>query len=367
MAKIRVSFVTQDLVAGALLFGNQRFAKRLIELGHEAEFVAIDTSETSATESLPPGVTWAALGADRVRKAPWRLARHFRRSRPEVVFVSGFIQGLTCLLAARMMRRPPRIVIRAHVVSSTYLASQTSAIDRTMLVPLLRRSRSHRVGFAAVSNAGARDLENVLGFPMGSVATLYDPVLPVEARRLQSFEHPWLDDASTPILLAVGRLVPAKDFATLVRAFKIVLQEQPTWRLVILGDGHERARLEKLISELDIARSVLLPGFVNPANGYQRADLFVCSSVTEGLCNVIIEALAEGCSVVSTDCPVGPSEILLGGALGKLVPVGDPEALAAAMLGATSQACDRNAAIRRAADFHIDRVWPQFAQLAGIT
>lgn len=363
---MRVAFVTQDIALGALLYGNRRFAKRLIELGHDAAFVAIDSSETEALRSLPAGSQWVALNAKRVRQAPWRLARYFRRNRPDTVFVSGFIQGLACAIAARLVRPTPRILIRSHVASSGYLDRQSGIVDRKLLATLLRFTLSSRILPIAVSNDGARDFENVLGLPLGSVATLYDPVLPVESRNARVFNHPWLDDKSTPLVLSVGRLVADKDFPTLVRAFAEVLRTKPNWRLIILGEGEQREALEKLVLELGLEKSIALPGFLDPENAYRRADLFVCSSASEGLNNAIVEALAAGCRIVSTDCPVGPAEVLERGVYGQLVPVGDVKALAEAMLRAPALPHDRDAGIVRANNFHIDQVWPQFAQLGEI-
>ena len=109
-------------------------------------------------------------------------------------------------------------------------------------------------------------------------------------------------------------------------------------RLLILGEGGERTELETLARELGITDDVALPGFVeNPYAYLSRSAVFVLSSLYEGLSNVIIEALALGTPVVSTDCRSGPREILEGGALGRLVPVRDPEALATAIGRALDQ------------------------------
>jgi glycosyltransferase involved in cell wall biosynthesis len=127
--------------------------------------------------------------------------------------------------------------------------------------------------------------------------------------------------------LSVGRLSKEKDYATLLRAFAD-LQLHPDARLIILGEGSLRDALEELVSTLRLGSRVSMPGFVsNPYAYMARAQLFVLSSQFEGLPGVLIEALACGCQVVSTDCPSGPREILRGGELGRLVPVGDVEAL----------------------------------------
>ncbi|NJK27869.1 MAG: glycosyltransferase, partial [Coleofasciculaceae cyanobacterium SM2_3_26] len=130
----------------------------------------------------------------------------------------------------------------------------------------------------------------------------------------------------------IGRLVDQKDFATLIRAFSIVKKVRKS-RLVILGTGPNKPRLEALIEELDLRDDVDLPGFVeNPFKYMARASVFVMSSAWEGFGNVLVEAMAVGTPVVSTDCRSGPSEILDNGKYGALVPVGDAEAMARAIL-----------------------------------
>src|SRR5690606_37626457 len=133
-----------------------------------------------------------------------------------------------------------------------------------------------------------------------------------------------------PVLVAAGRLVPQKNFPLLLAAFAQLRAQRPA-RLLILGEGRERPRLEAAAHELGIAADVALPGHVdNPYAAYARASLFVLSSDWEGLPTVLIEALACGCPIVATDCPSGPAEILQGGRYGSLVPMGDAAALAQA-------------------------------------
>jgi glycosyltransferase involved in cell wall biosynthesis len=133
-----------------------------------------------------------------------------------------------------------------------------------------------------------------------------------------------------------------------------VRQHQPA-RLIILGDGSERPALERLIEERGLQNFVRLPGFVvNPYAYMARAAVFVLSSIHEGLPNVLMEALACGTPVVSTDCPSGPRQILDGGRYGPLVPVGDPEALAEAILTTLNNPLPREVLKARAEIFSLD-------------
>ena len=134
-----------------------------------------------------------------------------------------------------------------------------------------------------------------------------------------------------PVVLGVGRLTAQKDFETLIRAFAVV-QKQHSARLMILGEGEDRGRLERLIGQLELNAFVALPGAVTDRSHMQAASVLVLSSRWEGLGVVLIEAMAVGTPVVATDCPSGPREVLAGGKYGRLVPVGDVEGLAAATL-----------------------------------
>ena len=165
------------------------------------------------------------------------------------------------------------------------------------------------------------------------------------------------------MLLGVGKLKPQKDFACLIRAFARVRATRPV-RLIVLGDGPQREALLVLARTLGVADAVALPGFVaNPFAYLGRAAAFVLSSAWEGLANVVIEALACGCPVVSTDCPSGPAEILAGGKYGRLVPVGDDAALANA-IAATLDAPPRQESLRdRARHFSVDRAAAQYRRV----
>jgi glycosyltransferase involved in cell wall biosynthesis len=147
----------------------------------------------------------------------------------------------------------------------------------------------------------------------------------------QPLEHPWFQAGQPPVILGVGRLEEQKDFPTLLKAFAL-LRKKVNARLVILGEGKLRAVLETLIQELGIENHVQLAGFTsNPYAFMKRADVFVLSSVLEGLPTVLIEAMALGTPVVSTDCKSGPKEITEHAGYGTLVPIQNPEALALAL------------------------------------
>ena len=182
-------------------------------------------------------------------------------------------------------------------------------------------------GIIAVSQGVADDLVQEFGVPSNKINVIYNPVITpdIYKKSYEKADHPWFCSHDVPVILGVGRLSYEKDFPTLIRAFASVRQHL-NCKLVILGEGNERERLYKLIEELGIQKDVDLPGFVsNPYPFMAQSDVFVLSSLWEGLPTVVIEALALNTPVISTDCPSGPREILKDGKLGSLVPMGDPE------------------------------------------
>jgi glycosyltransferase involved in cell wall biosynthesis len=184
------------------------------------------------------------------------------------------------------------------------------------------------------------DMAQVTGIPRERITVIFNPSVvgtEVAEKARAPLDHPWFELGQPPVLVAVGRLQEQKDYPTMIRAFAQVRQARPV-RLLILGEGKERPVLEAQIEELGLQEDVSLPGFVtNPYAYLARASLFVLSSRWEGLPTVLIEALCCSTPVVSTDCPSGPREILQGGKYGRLVPVGDAEALARAITAALDE------------------------------
>jgi glycosyltransferase involved in cell wall biosynthesis len=186
----------------------------------------------------------------------------------------------------------------------------------------------------------------------------------------QPVAHRWFLPAAPPVVLGVGSLSERKDFPTLLRAFA-KLRKQRDCRLVILGEAgspkkteEQRAALMALAAELGVAADVDLPGFVaNPFAYMARAAAFVLSSAFEGLPGALIQAMACGCPVVSTDCLSGPAEILEGGRFGAMVPVGDDQAMAAAIAATLDRPIAAATLRGRAGMFSVDRAVDRYLDL----
>ncbi len=279
---------------------------------------------------LPPELAVEELGRQGLLAAILPLARSLRRNRPDVLVASLDHNNITAILARLVAGVKTRVVICQH----NALSAEQALGWRYRAVPWLYwllQKGAH--GIVAVSLGVADDLAAVARIPRQRITPIYNPVVGPDfaARALGPAPHTWLADGACPVFVFAGRLTDQKDPVTLLEAMALLLLSRPA-RLILLGDGPLRDDLDAQAIRLGIADRVAFAGFQgNPLPWIRHADALVCASRYEGLGNVIIEALACGTPVIATDCPHGPSEILLGGQVGRLVAVGDPAALAAAM------------------------------------
>jgi len=281
---------------------------------------------------VPPAIRVVDLKSNRVLRSFAPLIAYLRRERPRALVAALDHANLVAMAAARVTGRKTRTVISLHCTYTKQL--QDSAGLRLTVIPwLLGRFHRWADAIVAVSEGVADDAAGATGIPRARIGVIYNPVItpaltPAAAERPS---HSWFADGGSPVVLGVGRLAPQKNFRLLVEAFAGVRRSCEA-RLVILGEGPERPDLEQLVRQLGLQDVVSLPGFVdNPYSCMARAGVYVLSSDFEGLPTALIESLAVGTPVVSTDCESGPREILHHGTFGELVPVGDAPALALAI------------------------------------
>ena len=352
---LRVALVFSSLGGGGIQRVMLNLAEGFLADGLVVDLVVVDASGELATH-VPPGATVVNLQAGRALRALPALARYLRAHRPSAVLSSQTHVNLVAIAARALARVPVRLVVSEHIAMDE--AARHARTWKERAFPLVARL-SYRFAdrTIVVSQDAADRFADATGLPRARVTVIENPVvtprLPVDAAL--PVHHPWLTEAACPVILTAGRLTPQKDHETLLRAFAR-LRERMDARLIVLGEGPERTRLEQLLRQQGLESDVALPGFVaNPFAYMARARLFVLSSRWEGFGNVLVEAMACGTPVVSTDCPSGPAEILDRGRVGPLVPVGDVGALAAAMERVLRASPDGAALRARAALYSLDR------------
>lgn len=364
----RVALFAPSMIWGGAekMFG--RLGEGFIECGLSVDLV-LATASGPNMEGLHPEIRVVDLGCGRLLRSVWPLARYMDEQRPDVVISTLDHANLVAVWARGLARHSPFLILREANTMSAAARGATDVRDR--LCPSLARAFYPRADVVvAVSKGVGQDLVEKVGLPAQMVRVIHNPTFHPEilAQMAEPVDHPWMTDGGPPIVLSLGRLSKQKRYDTLIEAVSKAVQQQPM-RLIIFGEGEERGRLESKAWELGIQESVSLPGFrSNPYAYMAHADLYAVSSAYEGFPNTIVEALACGLPVVSTDCPSGPREILdlpgIGsGVYGTLVPVGDAEALAQAIVGELHHERDRQALELRGRSFSVERATRAYLDL----
>lgn len=305
-------------------------ARALLSDGLAVEFLVLRRTGAFADE-IPPGAILTVLGVCHARQGLPAMMRYLRRSpAPMAMFTNLPPMNVLVVAAATLTGfRAPIIPVLHNTFSVQFerLRWWRRLFMKLSLAIVLRRCPR----IVAVSEGVKEDTAQQTGIPLDRISVIYNPVYDsriLEAAR-EPFEHPWLaPNRRIPVVCAVGRLTLQKDFQSLLEAMAILTKSRPA-RLLILGEGPERSRLEKLRERLKLEDSVELLGFLkNPHACVAKCDGLVMSSLWEGFGNVLVEAMAVGIPVASTRCPSGPDEILDDGKWGYLCEPKSPIRLA---------------------------------------
>lgn len=286
-------------------------------------------AEGELLAEVPPDVPVLSLDASSLWSAWVPLARLLRKAPPDILFSTSGGTSMIAALAHVLTGRRSRLVL-----SERNVLRRASTWRRGLQRVVKSRLYPAADCITAVSEGVKAELVRELGLRPETVSVVRNPVVHDELRHLaeEEVDHPWFRD-DRPVVLTAGRLVPEKDHATLLAAFARIAEAGDS-RLVILGSGPLRSELEARAAELGLSERLWMPGFdSNPYKYMARSTVFVLSSRFEGLPGVLIQAMACGAAVVSTDCPAGPREIVTHERDGLLVPVGDPVSLAGAIEG----------------------------------
>ena len=306
-------------------------AEGIAERGVAVDFL-VNRPNADCWGSLSPGVRLLSLDTWRYTCLPG-LLRYIRKQCPHALLSTMKSANLTALTAKRFFAPKLRLVI--HQANSFSGELRMLSPKRKFALHAIRRLMPAADVVVALNQAMAADVRELVPGAAHKVRVIHDPydIDGIIARSKLPAAHPWLGENRTAaVIVAVARLHPKKDIGTLIKAFALVVRLRPA-RLIILGEGPDLTRLKKLANVLDVAPFVDFAGFKdNPFPFMAAADVFALSSKIEGFGGVLLQAMACGTPVVSTDCPFGPSEILRNGELGRLSPVGDHRAMARSII-----------------------------------
>lgn len=349
----RVAFFIPSLAGGGAERVAVNLTGELSKRGIKVDLV-LGEAEGIFLSEMQKGVHIVDLKAKRVLYALPKLICYLKKNRPDFMISSLSHSNIIAVLAVKLSGTKTKILVKED--STLSLASSNSLIKDWFVRFLARLFYPMADAIVAVSNGVKEDLVQNFHISPNKIKVIYNPVINNEIfeKAKEPVLHPWFTSKSTPIIIAVGRLTKPKDFKTLIKAFYLVRKEMEV-NIAILGEGEERQHLEELSKELGVSEYVYMPGFVdNPYKYMSRSDIFVLSSIYEGFANVLVEAMALGLPIVSTDCKSGPREILENGKYGKLVPIGNFEKLAQVIIETLNSDYNPVSGIERAKQFSVD-------------
>lgn len=357
-----IAIFIRDLDGG----GAQRVVINLLQ-GMIEQGIIPDLILSSVTGSflnqVPPEVRIINLNSKTVMASIPALTKYLIQVKPKALISHLHSNNVASIISRDLARVSTRLLLVSH---TNFSLEKLSLPKKAKLLPTLMKFLYRRSAtLIAVSQGAARNLEDELNFKKNVVKTLYNPVISknIFDKANEHVEHPWLQPKQPPVFLTVGRLIKDKDHKNLIKAFAY-LRSKHIAKLIILGEGDFQNELKALTKELGVETDVDIPGFVsNPYAYMSKASGFVLTSLHEALPTVLIEAMACGCSIISTDCPYGPREILDNGKYGLLIPLQDPVKLAEAMEYILDNPVDKAILLKRAHEFSIESIVNQYLKL----
>ena len=331
--KKKIAFVMPSLEGG----GAERVTVNLINNLDPTKFevlLILGKNEGKLKAALATRIKTYDLKVNRMSKGIMGIVKILAKEKPDVIFsVMGYV-NIICLLINLFLGNKCSLVLTEHsTVSLEYKKSPTTMMKIQKHLRKLLYPRASRV--VCVSKGVKEDLENFLDVKLKNASVMYNPILDDDySENIEEVNHEWLTKENF-VLVTAGRLVPEKGFNYLIEAMNELVnnKREVNIKLLILGEGSERGNLETLINQYGLENNIKLLGFQKNVKGYfVKSDLFVLSSICEGLPTVLIEAMGLKLPVISTDCPSGPEEIIRNEEQGLLVPVKDPFRLAQAIL-----------------------------------
>lgn len=335
-------------------------AKAFLYQGYEVK-IAVCQLVGEYIAEVPDEIEIIDLKSSRVMTGVFKLLFFVRRIRPILLLSTLTHTNVAICLSKPLFPRGVKLVLRESSTPSMTLKETSRIYVKFMfkMIPFFYRLAD---GIAAVSFGVKRDLEENFGIRAEKIFLAPNAVVTDEIQSLAAQAPDIWPEGQ--VVLCVGRLVPAKNFSMMLRAFSKVADQVENCKLVILGEGPERKKLVHVISKLGLEEKVLMPGFKsNPYSYMSRCSVFVLSSNREGFPNVLVQAVYCGAKVVATNCKSGPSDLLVNENQKYLVPVNDPDSMAKKLIEVLKKQPEQNIDI---SDYHVSRSADYYIEALGL-
>lgn len=360
----KVSFFVARFSNSGVPFAQLRLAKSFKRRGYEINFVI---GYISPDLVLPTDLGFDVINLNQKRtfKLLVPIIGIIRCVRPSIVFSAEDHLNAVVTLAVCLAGSRAKLSVSSRV--TPYDTYSDRVLSKGWILKKLNPLLWHRAdALTCVSRDMVAQYQTIFGHTKHQASYNVIVNADLDRKKAENVEHPWFDDVNIPVVISAGRLAPEKGYPDLIAAMKLVNQRSPV-RLLMLGEGPLRAELQQLIDEAGLNDRIQLLGFqANPYKYYARCRLFVLSSYLEGLPNVLVEAMACGCAVVSTDCPTGPREVLQDLKVGRLVPMRAPQAMADAVIEMLSVLPDASQLNQAVLPFTEDRVIAVHQRMLGL-
>jgi len=336
-------------------------ANSLVDITTHPVHVVLVRSDGIFLQLLRPEVVVVDLNKKRSLFSVYRLTSYLKIHQPVVLMSRINYANVIATISWLLAGRPSMLVLSEASIVKPHYHRRLAQLRSTLLRWLMRRTYKLADLVVANSEGTAESLISTGVITKEKLITISNPVVPQDSLTTsEAFFRLTAPEAPHSYICAIGRLEFSKGFDILLEAFSKLRDKRI--ELIILGDGSLRSELERQAEVLGISKRVKLAGFfLDPTEVLARSRLFVLSSRWEGFGNVLVEALALGVPIVSTDCPGAPRSILLNGALGHLVQVDDANALHEAIEDAlVSPRGNPQKRMARASDFYAPTIARQY-------
>ena len=358
---LKVAFFTARFSHSGVPLAQIRLAKLFLRRGYDVDFI-LGYVPDKLELPLLEGIKTIVFDRPRVITMFDLVMKCLHTNKPDIVISAEDHLNAVVLLSAMLTRSNAKISVSSRVTPfDTY--SNKLFSKRWVLKYFMQFVQSRADALVCVSKDMVEQYKTV--FKDSRHQCIYNVVRDAQSdeRMLECVDEEWLINKTAPVVVSAGRLAPEKGYPDLIMAIK-ELSKTKDIRLLMLGDGPMREKLESIIEKENLSSIIKLVGFQeNPLKYYSKADVFVLSSYVEGLPNVLVEAMMCGCTPVSTDCPTGPREVLQNERYGYLVPIHDPKALAEGIEKALDQTISLELLKEGIKDFTEDAVFKRYQTL----